>query len=714
MKKITLFIILGYCLLNPLSLFAQEDNIHCARCIPKEFKTKADYEHSIVDNAGFIFEGVFIGQDTTIYAPDMVKKECKDHSKLDWYEDVISYHRIRVGKIFRGDLKEGEIVEVLFLGGSIDNMNPPHPNFEMWDNARRVKDGPNEIPLNFDIVGDKVIFFSKSTAFQPKFDKNAKVLILQNTDYHSSVGISKTFWKNNGSDIEVIGLTNDLYKTEIDYFKHLSTFKNITLPVEYKTSILKKNATGGSFGDVNSIDSIVMRSANPDASILSYPDLLVAADNKRYETDAIGNWLVFDITARAVYNETWMSYLNSLDVAFTFNTQLFGTSLFTNNKIQVTVGEDILGTANASTYEIGNKTDLSSGTKVAFTLYRSLVSPPNRILMNDLKRVMKVRILIQNCGQASNINFSALTGSSAATFTQTPIITGSSFAYLNTIYYNPSFRTALTPTDICALADSIKVLFSIQPQGHPIGSQALQNDIRAGVGDTLIITLPPSINPNLAANHYGFGTTKGRVYFIDASHPAPPNPNAFPQPDPRTQYIRIDPEDILYWANNRIVVLLTSTINSPVKPATVEQEHAYIDAVPGSGQFKVRNADSYTRYSNMRLKVLFSTINISRNGIKNMFYLAKQRGDSSGCVQHLKFKYHKSMRGLSNINGVDLCTKVRDNIQVAINNWQQKGVSLGYPNFTWTLDTSAYMVGTGKTKGATTFLDGICLIRVCL
>ena len=110
MKNLILF--LCFNALVTSNLFGQSNE----RGIPSSFKTIESYERNIVDNAAFIFEGIWMG-DTTIYAPAIVSQECKSLDKKDWYQDVVSYHKVRVSKVFRGNLSEGEIIEILFLGG---------------------------------------------------------------------------------------------------------------------------------------------------------------------------------------------------------------------------------------------------------------------------------------------------------------------------------------------------------------------------------------------------------------------------------------------------------------------------------------------------------------------------------------------------------------------------------------------------------------------
>jgi hypothetical protein len=272
----------------------------------------------------------------------------------------------------------------------------------------------------------------------------------------------------------------------------------------------------------------------------------------------------FDIYVSANNTST---YLQNVLMRIQYNTSAFGSNIVANNKVTITRAPAF----NTSTY-INPQTGVTDNTSsvINFAMGDDFSQTSwNRVQMTTTPKLLcTVKIVIQNCNQNANINFTDVSFTSGFSFF-TPSAT-SNFSVSGT-YNNTNYGGSLT-TQPC----------------KPIIT-SFNNNVPAGVNQVLTIV----------GKNFGGNKGSGTVIFKNADKGTTYPPQVGPNKGGIQQY------DVIRWTHDTIKIKMPSTIDSTIADRVV----------PGSGKFTVYNRYTYNTESSTKLIIDYAVTQYPDGGL---------------------------------------------------------------------------------------------------
>jgi hypothetical protein len=359
------------------------------------------------------------------------------------------------------------------------------------------------------------------------------------------------------------------------------------------------------------------------------PDLNITLAN----AVVVGNNFEFDI----MVTSNAPTYLNSFALDITYNPSAFGTNIFTNGNVNVTLGSNF----SPSTYANPNTLLFDSGLDtLSFSFWADFsASSWNRYLVpvSPPQQLMHVSIVIANCNQNANIQMINQTNdamfdnyvanandnpNTATTYSYTNVTYGSGLSYsIPPCATNPQitgFTGGLTPNSVVA--------------GAYYGT--------SGGGESL-----------LTINGSGFGGLIGNIYMANAVNNSAPF------------YIPLDKYDIQTWSPTQVTLLVPSIL-FPVGSATATPAY-----YPGTGNIYVKAkgaTDSTSSLSQVQIPYALKNIAFGSASKERVPFAYRHTTDSTGTADTSAYNFRFDIATVTN-NANQNC---RPLLKQAIHDWQ--------------------------------------------
>jgi len=510
-----------------------------------------------------------------------------DNDGLGYYKQfdgtnaiVYSKATIQVCKTYKGNIQAGTIEIITKRKTLTAHYNKEGGHFNnkegLFYNEVVTEHPTNEIAISSHQVGDKRLFYLKDYSTKKNtFFSNVYTLrkvyggILFNAIYEIKEG-SQTLTKH--SYARGYG---EIFKTKEELNQFLKQFKSLNLNTRNYCDPIpeKKNVGSNEFLEEGKIEIDYQKQLNNYNNWLSQSQkrlketinqnskttkksegLILEIDNERLTGASAGPmYLEFDIMAYGTSNST---FLDNCLMRIMYNTSAFGPSLVDNGNITITVDP-----AFSTTTYLDPQTNVIDETTNTLGIpfgvdFNSTNINRTAITIFPVK-MLTIKIKIQNCSVASNINFTDVTFTDMFSFytliPNDPITAGVSY---NNTQYNGSITDKTCEPIITSFT----------------------NNIASGVGNILTIT----------GKYFGDAKTdNARVMFKNANNGL--NGGSYP-PNGGPNAGGIQDYDKISWTNNEIKIKLPSIIDSITDP---NNNNASVKVTPGSGKFKVRNRYNY-------------------------------------------------------------------------------------------------------------------------
>jgi hypothetical protein len=310
-----------------------------------------------------------------------------------------------------------------------------------------------------------------------------------------------------------------------------------------------------------------MERANQLSSQVEYREinssgLILEMVNPRLTGTPSEYYLEFDVMASATDNVTWF---DRCLLRIQYSAGAFGTNVAANNNITVTRGAAF----NNVTYDEPNfylADDTTTVVSIPFGTDFDAGSWNRTQLTISPIHLMTIRFTIQNCSQLSDLFF-------------TDQVIASYLSYC-TVNASDSYFDAI-PYDNTSYNGTIN-----DPMCEPIIDFGFTDNVSGGTYNTMTIT----------GRYFGTSKFDGNVIFKDADHG-----DIYPPPTANNSG-GLDHYDILNWSDNQIELRLPGRIDSIQFVST----DSFYQAVPGTGNFKVKNYTQTYKESPYPVTVPFS------------------------------------------------------------------------------------------------------------
>ena len=597
MKKTLLFITALFC----VSFLYAQNNTNNIPLTNEDFFNQAE----------LVFEGFFINCAATY--------DTKGNGKR---EDILAIVAYKVQRVYKGDLSlAGSIIYTIEkgygLGAENTVMKITEPQYVMsmflWNNG--VRDvSPWARRILFFTASD----FSENGAPE-KYSSYKKYKPLENK-YAEDLYVSAD---------KIIGLDSLIFPNRETFHNYIRQFEGFIVPTsdpvqEKQPEEIELNNTVIDTTSLEYFKVPFQKEMNKDnkkkdrkkkQKNKAYNTLTLQVGNQKfvYDYNTQNHYVEFDIL---VSSNNPNIYLNDTYMEVKYNSAIFGTCVFFNNKIIVNKGELF---NNANDYQFYYFNDFSNN-EFCFTFAANRTSPPTRVTLSDIP----VPLLHFKMELLPNISLSQSVFSLKQSLSFTPYtytLTSNIPNYPGNYYYYDQYFFINSDTIPISTAPCITNL-------SPISRVA-------GIGDVLTI------------EGNNFRGTQGKVLFTAANRGGTFNNN----PD---FLCTLDQQYYLSngWSNTEIKVIVPSEVTQGLK----NTDTTFVSGVAGTGHIKIITANGDTCMSeNHILQVPYSALNARAvsGGLVRRVYLAK-----TDCNYDFMFTLHKDYKNDNDkIRAIDTALK---------------------------------------------------------